>query len=255
MEKTSPKKWVIGNWKLNPYFQDAQALFQSITQHIEGQSLDCQVAIAPPTAYLAFFSAQNLPLPIVAQDISIVNGTGAYTGEISADLLKHANVNYTLIGHSERRELFGDHVERLQQKIKNAIGSGLHIIYCVGESLEQREAGHAKDIVIQQLQELKAVLSEDDWQNVIIAYEPIWAIGTGKTALPQDAQDMHATIRSYLQDHTTWANRISLLYGGSVKPENAVELAACTDIDGALVGGASLDASSFISIIQAFAQK
>lgn len=196
-----------------------------------------------------------MPLPIVAQDISIVNGTGAYTGEISADLLKHANVNYTLIGHSERRELFGDHVERLQQKIKNAIGSGLHIIYCVGESLEQREAGHAKDIVIQQLQELKAVLSEDDWQNVIIAYEPIWAIGTGKTALPQDAQDMHATIRSYLQDHTTWANRISLLYGGSVKPENAVELAACTDIDGALVGGASLDASSFISIIQAFAQK
>ncbi|KAA8733704.1 triose-phosphate isomerase [Acinetobacter qingfengensis] len=255
MTALTPQNWVIGNWKLNPYFNEAKQLFSAIAQQYQNQAelQTCHVAIAPPAPYLSFFATQQT-LPIVAQDVSTIRGQGAYTGEVSADLLKETAVELVLIGHSERRELFGDDAEKLQQKIKNALQAGLTIVYCVGESLVQREAGQAQSVVIRQLQELADVTHDTEWKNIIIAYEPIWAIGTGKTASPQDAQQMHAAIRVYLQTLTTTANRIPLLYGGSVKPENAVELAACADINGALVGGASLDAASFISIIQAFAQ-
>lgn len=256
--------WVIGNWKLNPFFQDAQTLYHTVNEQYAAQDElhICRVAIAPPDIYLSYFASQSGKIPCVAQDVSTVSGTGAYTGEVSAELLKQSQIDYVLIGHSERRALFGDDVASLQQKIRNAIQAGLTVVYCVGESLAEREAGHANKVVLQQLDDLHGALSSvqsgtaaGDWSKVIIAYEPIWAIGTGKTASPQDAQDMHAEIRAYLKNHTSYAEVISILYGGSVKPENAVQLAACEDIDGALVGGASLDASSFISIVHAFAQK
>ncbi|KAF7276598.1 hypothetical protein GWI33_010045, partial [Rhynchophorus ferrugineus] len=192
MVNLTRKNWVIGNWKLNPYFQDAQKLFQDINnQYIAQPELQqCQVAIASPSIYLSFFVAQNYRIPSVAQDVSIISGTGAYTGEISADLLKHSHIDYVLIGHSERRELFGDDIKKIQKKIQNSLQAGLTIIYCVGESLAEREAGHANQIVLQQLDDLKTVLSTEDWSKILIAYEPIWAIGTGKTASPEDAQQM-----------------------------------------------------------------
>ncbi len=255
MENNAQKNWVIGNWKLNPLFDDAQQLFQQVAAQYVTLSQQCRIAVAPPTAYLGYFAKQLGTLPVVAQDISVVAGLGAYTGECSAALLKSLGVDTVLIGHSERREYFADDAAKLQQKIQNALQAGLHIVYCVGESLAQREAGQAQSIVLQQIKDLREVVVEQDWQNIIIAYEPIWAIGTGKTASPADAQEMHAAIRDELKRYTRLAGQVPLLYGGSVKPENALELAACADINGALVGGASLDAASFISIIQAFAQK
>ena len=261
MFKDKKNNWVIGNWKLNPVFEDAKNLYREVAQ-VYASRVDlqqCHVAIAPPAPYLAYFVAEqdktvDSNVAIVSQDVSVINGLGAYTGETSADLLAHLGVPYVLIGHSERRELFGDDVETLQRKIQQARQSNLTIIYCVGESLQQRESGQAQQVVLQQIADLSAVLNVDDWQNILIAYEPIWAIGTGKTASPADAQEMHAAIRQSLKQYTACAQDIALLYGGSVKPENAVELAACADIDGALVGGASLSATSSILIIEAFAQ-
>ena len=256
MFKQNKNNWVIGNWKLNAQFEAANALYSAVAeQYLASANLQtCNVAIAPPQPYLAYFASQDKKLPVVSQDVSTVQGFGAYTGETSAELLHSVGVTHVLIGHSERRELFGDDVIKLQKKIKNALHAGLTIVYCVGESLQQREAGQAQSVVLQQIKELQEVVNEQDWVNILIAYEPIWAIGTGKTASPADAQEMHAAIRQALKQYTVEADHIALLYGGSVKAENAVELAACADINGALVGGASLDATSFISIIEAFAQ-
>ena len=159
-----------------------------------------------------------------------------------------------MIGHSERREIFGDSPAILIEKMKNALVAGLTVIYCVGETLAQREAGQAEQVVLQQICDVAAIVNGDQWQNIIIAYEPIWAIGTGKTASPADAQAMHAHIREGLLQITPAGKDLAILYGGSVKPENAEELAACPDINGALVGGASLDAASFYKIAQAFAK-
>lgn len=256
MFKDKKNNWVIGNWKLNPQFEVAKTLYEAVnSQYAARDDLqNCNVAIAPPQPYLAYFVAQSQAVPVVSQDLSTVAGFGAYTGETSAELLAALGVSYVLIGHSERRELFADDVEKLQQKIKNALKANLTVVYCVGESLAQREAGQAQAIVLQQIKDLQDVVVDQDWNNILIAYEPIWAIGTGKTASPADAQEMHAAIRQALKQYTALADEIALLYGGSVKAENAVELAACADINGALVGGASLDATSFISIIEAFAQ-
>jgi triosephosphate isomerase len=251
MAQVTAQPWVIGNWKLNPYFAQAQPLFAAIAAQAAQQS--CQVALAMPAPYLGFF-AQQQALKIAAQDVSTVRGLGAFTGEVSAELLRSTGVELVLVGHSERRELFADDVCKIQQKISNTLQAGLSLVYCVGESLAQREAGLAQEVVLQQLADLVTVLGTADWPQVMIAYEPIWAIGTGKTASPQDAQQMHAAIRQFLAQQTTQAASIPLLYGGSVKAENALELAACADINGALVGGASLDAQSFMSIVQAFAQ-
>lgn len=254
MAALTPQHWVIGNWKLNPYLSEAKDLLSAVVSEIKSGTQGCHVAIAPPMPYLCLFAQSNDALKLVAQDVSATNTLGAYTGEVSAELLKQANIQFVLIGHSERRELFGDDVQKVQAKVKQALHSGLTVVYCVGESLEHREAGLATEVVLKQIKELAEVVAADQWQNILIAYEPIWAIGTGKTASPLDAQQMHATIRAVLKDFTEQADQISLLYGGSVKPENAVELAACADINGALVGGASLDAKSFGSIIQAFAK-
>ena len=174
---------------------------------------------------------------------------------MSAELLKDSAVEFVLVGHSERRELFGDDVETLKAKLKNALAADLTVIYCVGESLEQREQGIAEQVVLQQICDIAAVVDKEQWQKIVIAYEPIWAIGTGKTASPADAQAMHAKIREGLKQMTPYGAELAILYGGSVKADNAVELAACPDINGALVGGASLDAQSFYQIAKAFAQR
>ena len=253
--------WVVGNWKMNPMKANAQQLIQDLKQYLDNQNIlqsQCRLGIAPTAIALLDVKNQlsNAPIEImtVAQDVSRIAGTGAYTGEVSAELLKDHQIESVLIGHSERREIFGDDAKVVAEKVKNALAANLHVIYCVGESLDQRENGQAETVVLQQICDIAAVVNQDQWHNITVAYEPIWAIGTGKTASPEDAQNMHAKIREGLKQITSAGETIAILYGGSVKPENAVELAACPDINGALVGGASLNAESFYKIAQAFAQ-
>lgn len=253
--------WVVGNWKMNPMQANTQQLLVDLKQQLEQASIAhdvCKIGVAP--TLLALLQVKNElatdahEVFVVAQDVSRIAGTGAFTGEVSADLLKDSQVDYVLIGHSERREIFNDTPAILNEKIKNALAANLHIIYCVGESLEQRESGQAEQVVLQQICDIAGVVNPEQWVHITVAYEPIWAIGTGKTASPDDAQAMHAKIREGLSQITPEGQNIAILYGGSVKPENAVELAACPDINGALVGGASLNAESFVQIAQAFAQ-
>lgn len=252
--------WVVGNWKMNPMQAGAQQLIQDFKGLLQAHPIDensCYIGVAPVTLALTTtqtaLSSANRIVYTVAQDLSRIAATGAYTGEVSAELLKDSQVNFVLIGHSERREIFGETAQILNEKMKNALNAGLTVIYCVGESLEQRESGQAEQVVLQQICDIATVVDGEQWQNIVIAYEPIWAIGTGKTASPADAQAMHAQIREGLSQITTYGQSMAILYGGSVKPENAVELAACPDINGALVGGASLNAESFHKIAHAFA--
>lgn len=253
--------WVVGNWKMNPMQANAQQLITDLKQQLKAGDIlvgTCRIGVAPVSIALLTTKAQlqdaALEVMTVAQDVSRIAGTGAYTGEVSAELLKDSQIDYVLIGHSERREIFADTAAIVAEKVKNALSAGLHIIYCVGESLEQREAGQAEQVVLQQICDISVVVNAEQWSNITIAYEPIWAIGTGKTASPEDAQAMHAKIRQGLTQITPFGANTAILYGGSVKAENAVELAACPDINGALVGGASLNAESFYQIAHAFAQ-
>lgn len=254
--------WVIGNWKMNPMRSNATQLIQEFTQLLQKNPIDeqhCYLGFAPVSIALTAVQTQlkgvGRPVYTVAQDVSRVAGLGAYTGEVSAELLKDSGIGYVLIGHSERREIFQDHVDTIKSKVKNALNAGLIVIYCVGESLSQREQGIAQQVVLQQICDIADTVQPEQWQNIVIAYEPIWAIGTGKTASPDDAQAMHAQIREGLSQITPFGSSMAILYGGSVKPDNAASLAACPDINGALVGGASLDAQSFFQIAQAFAQQ
>lgn len=261
MSNSTITPWVVGNWKMNPMHANAFQLVEQFKQLLEQEHIAselCHIGIAPTTLALTNVQAQLQqsvrPVVTVAQDVSRIAGTGAYTGEVSAELLKDSAIDFVLIGHSERRELFGDDVEVLKTKLQNSLLAGLTVIYCVGESLEQREQGLAEQVVLQQICDIATVVEAEQWHNIIIAYEPIWAIGTGKTASPADAQAMHAKIREGLKQMTPFGAKTAILYGGSVKAENAIELAACPDINGALVGGASLDAQSFHQIAKAFAQ-
>lgn len=255
----SPKAWVVGNWKMNPATSVAQ---QQLTQQLlqlatqPNQLARVQLAVAPTTLHL--YATQQLLLgsaiKVVAQDVSQFAGTGAYTGDSSAQQIMDAGVGLTLIGHSERRSLYHEDSAILRDKLKNATEADLTVIFCVGETLAERESGQAEQVVLQQLHDVFDAIDLADWQTkLIIAYEPVWAIGTGKTASPQDAETMHAAIRTGLKTYHSSLIGVPLLYGGSVKPDNAASLAACANIDGALVGGASLDAHSFIQIAQAFA--
>lgn len=253
--------WVIGNWKMNPATpsEQQQLTQQLIDQVAQAQITDVNLAIAPTFLHLLMVQQQlqqaNSAIDLVAQDISRFADTGAYTGDLSAQLLVNAQIGMTLIGHSERRSLYQEDATILRQKLQAATKAGLKIIFCVGETLAEREAGQAEQVVLQQITEVFDSLSLQDWQQqLIMAYEPVWAIGTGKTASPQDAETMHAAIRAGLQHHHSSLVDVPILYGGSVKPDNAASLAACANINGALVGGASLDASSFIKIAQAFSQ-
>jgi triosephosphate isomerase len=179
--------------------------------------------------------------------------SGAYTGEVSVDMLKSVGVNYVIIGHSERREYFKETNQQLAEKVNLALKSGMTPIFCCGETLEQREKGIHIDFVNSQLTESLFHLSESEFLKVVIAYEPIWAIGTGVTASTAQAQEMHEKIRTHLRSkYGKAADSVSILYGGSCKPDNAKELFACKDVDGGLIGGASLKARDFIDIIKSF---
>lgn len=247
---------------MNPASLMAQ---QQLTQQLIEQSKllseqnSVHIVVAPTLLHLQSVQAQlqqgDSAIQIAAQDISRFSDTGAYTGDVSAQLLLDAKVGITLVGHSERRSFYAENASTLVEKIQSAVQAGLKVVFCVGETLAQREAGQAEAVVLQQLDEVFHSVDLKVWQQqIIVAYEPVWAIGTGKTASPEDAESMHAAIRAGLKLYHSSLVDVPILYGGSVKPDNAASLAACKNINGALVGGASLDADSFIKIAQAFGQ-
>lgn len=213
-----------------------------------------QMMIAPSFVVLdACKQAASENLTLVAQNINQYNN-GAFTGEVSADMLQSIGVQTAIIGHSERRSIYGETHKILAEKVKQAIENNIQVIFCIGESLEEREAGKAEVTVQKQLQESLFFLSESQMKNIIIAYEPVWAIGTGKTASPEQAQEIHAYIRELLTKtySQNTADSISILYGGSVSPKNAKDLFKQTDVDGGLVGGASLEVDSFVELLHSF---
>ncbi len=246
------RKIVAGNWKMNGSKDLSEKLVGSI--RFEAESLDngVEIVIIPPAIYIGDVLKQAQgALSVGVQNVGQWQ-SGAYTGEISSDMAKDAGCRYVLVGHSERRQLFGETDELVAAKVASVISSGLAAIVCVGETLEDRESGRAESVVASQVRMGLSLVAQGEWQNVVVAYEPVWAIGTGKTATSGDAQAMHAAIRGVLKDIGAPAEDISLLYGGSVKADNASALFAEPDIDGGLIGGASLVAKDFVSICRYF---
>ena len=230
----------------------SKGLAQTLVSDVQSQtaSLDngVEVVIIPPAIYVGDVVANaGGSLSVGVQNVGQWS-SGAYTGEISAEMAVDQGCQYALIGHSERRQLFGESDDVVAEKVGRVISAGLYAVLCVGETLEEREAGKAESVVASQVKAGLAGVAKDQWQRVIVAYEPVWAIGTGKTATAQDAQAMHASLRQVLSEMGAPANDISLLYGGSVKADNAAALFAEPDIDGGLIGGASLVAEDFVSI-------
>ena len=246
-------KIVAGNWKMNLTFDEAEELVDEILDRLDEQDeLNCEVIICPPFPYLEMLTDYEFDeqrFNVGAQNCSAYD-KGAYTGEVSAKMLKSIDVDYCIVGHSERRKYFGETNEILAEKINRLIENNMSPIYCVGEVLEEREAGRHFDVVKEQLEKGLFHLDGDAIYDTIIAYEPVWAIGTGKTATPEQAQEVHAFIRKLLEGMYCphCAGDMRILYGGSMKPSNAEGLLAQPDIDGGLIGGASLKADDFVSI-------
>ena len=248
------KKIVAGNWKMNKTLAEATALTTELMNLTSSEvKNNAIVVLCTPFPYLLKVKEQlgSSKIAVGAQNCS-EHESGAYTGETSAAMLKSMEIPYVIIGHSERRQYFGENGALLAKKVDRALANGLTPIFCNGEPLEIREKGTHEALVKQQTEGGLFHLSAADIQKVVIAYEPVWAIGTGKTATSQQAQDMHAVIRTHIASKygKEVAESISILYGGSVKPDNAKEIFACPDVDGGLVGGASLKARDFVDIIK-----
>ena len=249
MIMSSKKKLIAGNWKMNGSLAANEALLKAIVAG--AANVACDVAVAVPAPYLA--QVQSLVagsvVAVAAQDVS-PHEAGAYTGEVSVAMLKEFGVRYALVGHSERRQYHGETDAVVAEKAQRALAGGVTPIICVGETLAEREAGHTEAVVKRQLAAV-IHLNGHCISEVVVAYEPVWAIGTGRTASPEQAQAVHAVLRGQLSAASEHADRIRLLYGGSMNAANAAELLAQPDIDGGLVGGASLKASDFLQIIAA----
>jgi triosephosphate isomerase len=249
------KKIVAANWKMNLTLEEGKKLVEDILKDLSGLSENKQVVIATPFVHLTQTAAQlkgNDHISLGAQNC-YTEASGAYTGEISAGMLKDAGVAQVILGHSERREYFKETDEMLAAKTNQALNNKLQVIFCCGEPLGIRDADTQNEYVEKQIKGGLFHLDNTQLKNVAIAYEPIWAIGTGRTASSAQAQDMHAYIRSVIANQygKEAADDITILYGGSCKPSNAHELFACPDVDGGLIGGASLKVDEFLSIIEA----
>lgn len=248
------KKVIAGNWKMYNDLSESQNLISKLISGLSGKVINCDVVICPPYTSLSEAASliRDTPIKLGAQNMYFQE-SGAYTGEISAKMLKSVGCEYVILGHSERRTIFKETDKLINEKLKAALKAGLKPIFCVGETLEERESGKEKDVLKTQLSGGLNEISLDQMKNIIIAYEPVWAIGTGRTATPHQAEEMHNFIRNYIRDDFTpeTADDLIIQYGGSVKPDNAQDLLSQKDIDGALVGGACLKADSFISIIEA----
>ena len=247
------KKVIAGNWKMHYDLSESQNLISKLTSGLSGKKYNCDVIICPPFTSLSEASSliKDTPVKLGAQNMYFQE-SGAFTGEISAKMLKGVGCEYVILGHSERRTIFKESDGLINEKIKAALKAGLKPIFCIGETLEEREKGKEKEVLKRQLSGGLDEISLDEMKQIIIAYEPVWAIGTGRTATPAQAEEMHDYIRNYIQDdfNTETAENLIIQYGGSVKPDNARELLSQQNIDGALVGGACLKADSFIGIIE-----
>jgi len=246
------KTIIAGNWKMYKTIGEALEFVQAFRPLVIA-STHCEIVIAPPFTAIKSMAArlEGSNIDIAAQNVAAEIGPGAYTGEVSASMIKDAGARRALIGHSERRQFYGETDDSVNAKIRATLGAGLSPIVCVGERLEDRDAGRAEQVVEAQLSGGMRNLTASEASRIILAYEPVWAIGTGRTATPETAQQMHAFIRSALRSMfgEGVAEETRVLYGGSVKPDNIASLMSQLDIDGALVGGASLEAISFASIV------
>ena len=247
------KHIVAGNWKMNNNLAETQDLITALKQ--QEITSDAEVMIAPAftNLYSAFETLKDSPIEVVAQNMHFAEN-GAYTGEVNANMLKSVGVKTVILGHSERRAYFNENDAILAQKVDAALKAGLRIIFCFGEELADRKSGNEEQVVASQIKNALFHLDASSFKHIVLAYEPVWAIGTGETASPNQAQDMHKFIRKTLNDvyGNEVAENMSILYGGSVKPNNAQEIFSKPDVDGGLIGGASLKANDFFGIVNAF---
>lgn len=247
------KQIVAGNWKMNNDYVDSELLVSKLLE--QHSHSDTEVIIAPPfTSLLSSSNAlKGSQICVAAQNMHFAEN-GAYTGEISASMLKSIGIKSVILGHSERRAYFNETDALLAKKVDAALKHDMRIIFCFGEEFADRKSGNEEAIVEAQIKNALFHLPASSWKNIVLAYEPVWAIGTGETASPQQAQDMHAFIRKTVAINysTDLADALSILYGGSVKPANAKEIFSKTDVDGGLIGGAALDVTQFTAIINAF---
>ena len=248
------KKIVAGNWKMNTTLEEGVGLAKDVNEALKHAEVECDVVICVPFTHLASVNAViDTKLGLGAENCAD-HKSGAYTGEVSASMVASTGATYVTLGHSERRQYYGETAETLKEKVALALDNNLTPIFCIGEVLEQRENGSYLDVVKSQIEDALFGLSAAEFSKLILAYEPVWAIGTGKTATDDQAQEMHAHIRSVIAGKygKEIADNTSILYGGSCKPSNARALFAKPDVDGGLIGGASLDAESFMGIVTAF---
>lgn len=247
------KHIVAGNWKMNNDLAQTESLLSDLKK--QNQTSNAEVMVAPTftNLYAAFQALRNTNIEAIAQNMHFADN-GAYTGEVSASMLKSIGVETVILGHSERRAYFNETDELLAKKVDAALANNMQIIFCFGEELADRKSGNHENIVESQIKNALFHLEASAFKNIVLAYEPVWAIGTGETASPEQAQDMHAFIRKTLTEKygNDVADNVSILYGGSVKPANAKEIFSKPDVDGGLIGGASLKAEDFFAIVNAF---
>lgn len=247
------KKIVAGNWKMNNDLAETEMFLVDLKKQVFPENVVVMIAPSFTNLNQAFESLREHPVTVVAQNMN-QNNEGAFTGEISAKMLKSIGVNTVILGHSERRAYFMEDSAILAEKVNTALENEMTAIFCIGEELEDRKKGNHFKLIKKQLSEGLFHLSNESWKNIIIAYEPVWAIGTGETASPEQAQEMHNFIRKTIAENYSKAiaDEVSILYGGSVKPDNASEIFGQDDVDGGLIGGASLKVDSFMKIVNSF---
>lgn len=249
------KNIVAGNWKMNTTLAEGVGLAKDVNEALKGFTPNCDVVICVPFTHLASVNAVIDPAKLgLGAENCADHAKGAYTGEVSAAMVASTGANYVILGHSERRQYYGETSETLKEKVALALANNLTPIFCIGEVLEERENGTYFDVVKSQIEDALFGMSAEDFSKLILAYEPVWAIGTGKTATADQAEEIHAFIRNVIERKygKEVADNTSILYGGSCKPSNAAELFAKPDVDGGLIGGAALDAESFMGIVKAF---
>jgi len=247
------KKIVAGNWKMNNTLQEGLELARELQQVLDGKEVNCEVVICVPFTNLASIAGEITTIGLGAQNCAD-KASGAYTGEVSAAMVASVGAKFVIIGHSERRAYYGETNAILKEKVMLALANKLTPIFCIGEVLAEREAGKQNEVVETQIKEALFHLSVEDFNKIVLAYEPVWAIGTGVTATSEQAQEMHAFIRGIIAGKygCDVANEIPILYGGSCNAGNAKELFANSDVDGGLIGGASLSVDKFLPIVEAF---
>ena len=244
---------VAGNWKMNNDLAQTETLITSLKNQTKTSNAEVMIAPTFTNLWQAYQTLKDGNIEVIAQNMHFAEN-GAYTGEISASMLKSVGIKTVILGHSERREYFGETDGILAKKVDAALANNLRIIFCFGEVLADRKSGNHENVVESQIKNALFHLEASAFKNIVLAYEPVWAIGTGETASPEQAQDMHAFIRKTLANKygNDLANSVSILYGGSVKPNNAQEIFGKPDVDGGLIGGAALNANDFFAIVNAF---